>query len=52
METIKKQLEQLEVLADVYSEIDWTRYEQIVADIRKLELKLLDMMVNTLYIEG
>ena len=40
------ELNKLEVLAMIYSERDRVRYDEIQADIRKLELELLDFMVS------
>jgi hypothetical protein len=39
------ELNRLEVMALIYSERDRVRYDEIQANIRKLEMELLDFMV-------
>jgi hypothetical protein len=41
-----KELNRLEVLAMIYSDRDRIRYDEIQANIRKLEMELLDFMVT------
>ena len=42
---IKKELDRLEPLAVIYSSMDREHYKEIQAEIRRLEMLLLDCMV-------
>jgi hypothetical protein len=45
-EFIMSEIARLENLAEVYSQRDWDRYEQLKSEIRKLEMQVLDIMVS------
>lgn len=42
-EFIMSEITRLEHLATIYSDRDWTRYEQLKSEIRKLEMIWLDL---------
>jgi hypothetical protein len=45
-EQLVKELNRVETLIQVYSERDWERVEELQNELRELNLKLLDVMMN------
>jgi hypothetical protein len=48
---IRKQIEILESKAFIYSELDHVRMNAIILEIKALEMKLLDLMVESAIID-
>jgi Fe2+ or Zn2+ uptake regulation protein len=51
MKELRQRIETLETLAAIYSNLDQVRMNEIVRDIKTLESKLLDLMVQDAVIE-